>query len=256
MKMLYWNTALLIFIYFNIVFLIGYFKKDNGIVDVFWGLGFSLVAWFWHIEAPHSHSLLLAILISLWGLRLAIYIGIRNARKKTEDWRYADWRKAWGKWVHLRAYFQVFILQGFFMFIIALPIMQRPATEELQWFQYLGILIWLIGLLWESIADYQLFQFKKKPENKGRILTKGLWYFSRHPNYFGEALLWWGIFLVVLPWGLWYLSLIGVLTITLLLRNVSGVPFLEYKYRDNPEYLEYIRSTPALIPALWKRSNS
>jgi steroid 5-alpha reductase family enzyme len=83
-------------------------------------------------------------------------------------------------------------------------------------------------------------------------MTKGLWSLSRHPNYFGEALLWWGIFLYVLPWGLWYLSLLGVLTITFLLTRVSGVPFLEWKYRDHPEYLEYIRNTPAFIPKIKK----
>ena len=157
MASIYQNTALLIFGYMNLVFLIALLKRDNGIVDVFWGLGFTTIAWYWQLNAPHPLSWLTTALVTAWGIRLAVYIGIRNARSGKEDWRYAAWREQWGKWVHLRAYFQVFLLQGFFMFIIALPIIQRPGGSELAWYQYLGIVVWLVGFLWESIADWQLY---------------------------------------------------------------------------------------------------
>ncbi|GAB5555588.1 MAG: DUF1295 domain-containing protein [Saprospiraceae bacterium] len=248
---IYLDSALLVLAFMHIVMLIAFFKKDNGIVDVFWGLGFTVVAIFVHLYYPHPYSWLTMLLVAIWGFRLAIHIGVRNAWKKEEDWRYANWRKDWGKWFYLRSYLQVFLLQGFFMWIILLPVLQRPGVQSLQWFQYIGIVLWLFGLLWESIGDWQLFKFKKDPENKGKILTKGLWALSRHPNYFGEAVLWWGIALFVLPWGIWYLSLLGALTITYLLTRVSGVPFLEWKYRDNPAYLEYIRTTPAFVPKLF-----
>lgn len=251
MYQIYLDSALVVLTFMHLVMLIAFLKKDNGIVDVFWGLGFTTVAVFVHLYYPHPYSWLTMLLVAIWGFRLAIHIGVRNTQKKVEDWRYANWRKEWGKWFYIRSYLQVFLLQGFFMWIILLPVLQRPGAESLYWYQYLGIALWLFGLLWESIGDWQLFQFKKDPKNKGKILTKGLWALSRHPNYFGEAVLWWGIVLFVLPWGLWYLSLLGAITITYLLTRVSGVPFLEWKYRDNPAYLEYIRTTPAFVPKLF-----
>lgn len=249
---IYMESALLVLIYMHTVMILAFAKKDNGIVDVFWGGGFTLLAWYLHIYHPHSYSGLMATLITIWGLRLAIYIGIRNLKKPGEDWRYAKWRKDWGKWFYLRSWLQVFVLQGFFMWLVSLALQQRPAQEAFLWYQYLGVVVWLLGFLWETIADAQLYIFKQKPENKGKILMTGLWRLSRHPNYFGEALLWWGIFLIVLPWGQWYWSLLGVVTMTWLLTKVSGVPFLEWKYRDHPEYLAYIRSTSAFIPDLRK----
>lgn len=248
MNSIYWESAILILIYMHLVMLIAFAKKDNGVVDVGWGGGFTVLAWYLHVYHTHAHSLLVAILISLWGLRLSIYIGLRNFKNGKEDWRYAKWRKDWGQWFFLRSWLQVFLLQGFFMWLVSLSFQQRPATLTLHWYQHLGILVFFYGFLWESIADYQLFRFKQKNINHGKIMMSGLWRFSRHPNYFGEAVLWWGIFLIVLPWGHWYWSLLSAATMTWLLTRVSGVPFLEWKYRDHPEYLQYIRTTPAFLP--------
>jgi steroid 5-alpha reductase family enzyme len=252
MSNLYLESALVVLVYMHLAMVVAFAKKDNGLVDVFWGGGFSVLAWYLHFYYPHTYSLLVAVLITIWGLRLSTYIGLRNHRKKQEDWRYAKWREDWGRWFYLRSWGQVFLLQGFFMWVVALGIQQRPASMGLFWYQYLGIGLWLFGLLWESIADAQLYHFKARPENKGKILMQGLWKYSRHPNYFGEAVLWWGIFLLVLPWGQWYWSCLGAATMTWLLTRVSGVPFLEWKYREHPEYQVYIRNTPAFIPDLRK----
>lgn len=252
MSNIYLESALVVLVYMHLAMAVAFAKKDNGLVDVFWGGGFSVLAWYLHFYYPHTYSLLVAVLITIWGLRLSTYIGLRNHRKKQEDWRYAKWREDWGRWFYLRSWGQVFLLQGFFMWVVALGIQQRPAGMGLFWYQYLGIGLWLFGLLWESIADAQLYRFKARPENKGKIMMRGLWKLSRHPNYFGEAVLWWGIFLLVLPWGQWYWSCLGAATMTWLLTRVSGVPFLEWKYREHPEYQAYIRNTPAFIPDLWK----
>ena len=248
----YLDSALLIFLYMNLLFLLALWKRDNSIVDVGWGLGFVLVAWWMHVFYPHPLSWLPALFVSIWGLRLAGYIGRRKARQKTEDWRYAKWREEWGKWFIPRSYLQVFLLQGFFMWIVSLPLMQRPAESGLGWYQWTGIAIWLLGFLWEAIADWQLARFKSRPENKGQLMMGGLWRLSRHPNYFGEIVLWWGLWLLMLPYGQWYLSLLSPITITWLLTRVSGVPMLEGKYKGNPVYEAYQRETPALVPGVRK----
>lgn len=246
----YLDAALLIWIYMTLLFFLALARRDNSIVDIAWGGGFTLVAWQTDLYYAHPWSLLAAILISIWGLRLALYIGLRNRRQKSEDWRYAQWRRDWGKWFVPRSYLQVFMLQGFLMWLIALPLMQRPGSERLIWFQYLGVLIWLFGFLWETIGDWQLQRFKSDPQNKGKIMTSGLWGLSRHPNYFGEIVLWWGFFLFALPFGKWWLSLISPITITWLLTRVSGVPMLEKKYKDNPAFKAYAKKTPPLFPRL------
>lgn len=244
----YLDPALLIWGYMTLLFFLALCRHDNSIVDVAWGVGFTLTAWWLHGWFPHSWSWLPAVLVSIWGIRLAVHIGVRNARRGGEDWRYANWRREWGRWFVPRSYLQVFLLQGFLMWVIALPLMQRPATEELSWYQWVGVVVWGIGFSWEAIGDWQLLRFKSDPENKGKIMMSGLWRLSRHPNYFGEIVLWWGLWLVLAPNGWWWLSLISPLAVTWLLTRVSGVPMLEEKYKDNPEYQDYVRRTPAIAP--------
>lgn len=134
------------------------------------------------------------------------------------------------------------------MWAVALPIWLRPGGEIGHWVQWLGLLIWAFGFLWEAISDLQLARFKANPSNRGKLMRTGLWRYSRHPNYFGEIVLWWGIFLIALPWERGYWCLFSPVIVTWLLARVSGVPMLEGKYRDNPEYQEYVRTTPALFP--------
>lgn len=245
-----YESALVVFIFMNIMFLLALRLRDNSIVDVGWGIGFILIATLGvlrHGSAP-VHLLVFAM-VMLWGIRLAGYIFLRN-RGKGEDFRYADWRKAWGRHVVWRSYLQVFMLQGLFMLVIASPIFSvfsSPATG-LSWNVLLGAVLWGIGFYFEAVGDAQMKAFKADPANKGRIMRSGLWRYTRHPNYFGEALLWWGIGLVSFHAELWYLAIIGPSVITFLLLKVSGVTMLERKYDGNPKYADYVQRTNAFLP--------
>ena len=252
MLMNFWFPAVLILGYVHLLFMLAILRKDNSIIDIAWGLGFVLVAWGLYFQSPHPNAWSLLIPVSLWGIRLSVYLFIRNRRSGKEDWRYAAWREQWGSWVYVRAYLQVFLLQGLFMWIISLPLMGSSNLMHFTWLQILGGMIFLTGFLWESFADAQLLRFKAKTENKGKVMRSGLWRLSRHPNYFGEMLVWWGIFLISISWVPWYIGILSPLTISGLLWKVSGVPMLEQKYADNPDYQAYIKSTPALIPSLKK----
>ena len=243
--------ALATLVFMLVMFVIATIKKDNSIVDVGWGLGFILIAVTALIKAPllTPQNLLITSLITIWGLRLSIYIFIRN-HGTGEDYRYAQWRKEWGKYVVLRAFFQVFMLQGVFMYIIALPVMVVTgiAGTDLNIITYPGFIVWLVGFFFEAVGDWQKSVFKKNPANQGRIMTSGLWSYTRHPNYFGEAMMWWGIFIISFPSGHWYISIISPLMLTFLLTKVSGVAMLEKKYAGSREFEEYARRTSAFIP--------
>ena len=248
------HAALLILAYMTAWFGVAVWRRDNGLADVAWGLGFailSLLPWVLHPEQTLPGAYWgLALMVWLWALRLSGHIALRNSRKGGEDFRYKQWRQDWGaNWVW-RTYLQVFLLQGFFMWVIALPIQTAGIATAETWsgWRWIGVAVFLFGWLWESVADYQLLQFTSDKSNKGKIMTTGLWRYSRHPNYFGECLLWWGIWLYALSFaGAWW-SAIGPLTLTWLLLRVSGVPMLEAKYKDNPAYQEYKQRTPAFWP--------
>jgi steroid 5-alpha reductase family enzyme len=194
---------------------------------------------------------------------------MRNFRKGQEDFRYRNWRLQWGKTFYWRTYLQVFLLQGFFQWIISLPIW-IAATSGFDFMNFLlrpdmpgnlipgryheatilfGAALWLLGFLFQAIGDYQLARFSKTKQ-PGQIMQSGLWKYSRHPNYFGEICMWWGIWLMVasFPNGAW--AIISPVTITWLLAKVSGVPMLEKKYEGNPDFEAYKKRTPALFP--WK----
>jgi steroid 5-alpha reductase family enzyme len=251
--MLYLYTALLIFVYMNLWFVLAISRRNNSIVDIGWGLGFIVVTIFnlFYMGFPDARQILTGILIILWGLRLSIYIFLRN-KGKAEDFRYAKWRQDWGRHWLIRSYLQVFILQGFFMFTIVYPVvmLSRQSNGQLNALDLLGIIVWLAGFLIESIADYQKSKFKQNPENKRKVMNTGLWKYSRHPNYFGETLIWWGVFLIVLnvPNGIF--AIFSPVIITILLTKVSGIPLIEKHHAHDPEYQEYKRHTSAFIP--WK----
>ncbi len=249
-------AAVFILVYVSLWFLIAMYKKNNGLVDIAWGLGFvSLsIVFLTSFDTDISKRILLGMVI-IWGLRLGIYLWIRNWGKP-EDWRYKKWREEWGKYFVIRTIFQVFLLQGFCMWVISLPLMVAVSAETFitpyaQLFFIIGSSLWCIGFLFESISDYQLYQFKKSGENKGKIIQTGLWSRSRHPNYFGEVLLWWGVFIYSIPFGMIYYSIISPILISFLLLKVSGVPMLEAKLKKNPAYQDYIKSTHAFFPKLW-----
>lgn len=244
-------SALAIFVYMVLVFVWATVIKDNSIVDIGWGLGFLVVAavGLWIIPSPKPFHYLLLVIVGIWSLRLSFYIFGRH-RNVGEDYRYAQWRKEWGKYVIPRAFFQIFMLQGVFMYIIALPVMIGMGAKyiELGWVSYIGIALWFTGFLVEAIGDWQKSRFKADPANKGKIMQSGLWRYTRHPNYFGEALLWWGIFVFVLPAGYWYISIASPVMLTFLLTKVSGVAMLEKKYEGNKAFEDYARRTSAFIP--------
>ena len=247
----YWATALFVLCYMIFWFIIAQLQKDNSIVDVAWGLGFVGIAWL--VQLQYADAFLWStLLVSLWGLRLGIYLGIRYYKTAKEDWRYVNMRNSWKGNIMIQSFLRVFLLQGVLMWLVASPIIQTSfGVKGADLLLIPGVALFTIGWLWQSIADWQLYHFKLQKENKGKILKTGLWKLSRHPNYFGEILVWWGIFLATLHYGQWYISLLGPVLITFLLMRVSGVTMLEAKMKKRPEYAEYIKSTNALFPRLF-----
>ena len=240
-----------IFLYMTFLFLLALIKKDNSIVDVGWGIGFILV-WavtFFLEPGGTARQLLAGGLVMTWGVRLAAHIFVRN-KGRGEDFRYARWRREWGKGFLPRSFVQVFMLQGLFLLLIAYPVILINLSLErtLGPLDAIGLLIWLSGFAFEAVGDAQLRRFKREPEHKGRIMTRGLWRLTRHPNYFGESVMWWGIFIIALSTERGWTGVVGPLVITFLLTRVSGVPMLELKYRGNPEFEEYARKTSAFFP--------
>jgi steroid 5-alpha reductase family enzyme len=246
-----------VFVYMTVVFLIAILAKDNSIVDVGWGPGFILVAVVTFFLRPgfEARHVLITLLVLIWGLRLATHIFLRNWGRG-EDFRYAIWRKDWGRWFIPRSFFQVFMLQGIFMLLISSPtiLVNRSRERGLTMLDALGGLVWLTGFLFEAVGDYQLKRFKQKPESRGKIMTAGLWKYTRHPNYFGEAVLWWGIWLVALSVDSGWAAIISPLTISFLLLKVSGVAMLEKKYAGNEEFAAYARRTSPFFPWFPKKS--
>jgi steroid 5-alpha reductase family enzyme len=251
MAELFVQAALIVFVYFLVFFLVAQVIKNNSIVDMGWGAGFVLLALIILISqgAYVERNLLMTLLVTIWGGRLTYYIVKRNWGKP-EDFRYAKWRQEWGRWLVPRAFLQVFMLQGLLMLVIGYPIVLVNANPqpELNFFDYAGLLVWIIGFIFESVGDKQMAEFKKDPANKGHVIKSGLWKYSRHPNYFGEATMWWGIFLLALSLPSGLSAVISPLVITLLLLFVSGVPMLERKYKDNPEFQAYAKVTSKFFP--------
>jgi len=244
------ESAKIILAYAIIWFLISIIIRRNDIVDIAWGLGYIvLVIYYLVSQEPSARAIILYSMIFIWGMRLAIHILIRNKGKK-EDLRYLNWRNQWGKFSYIRSFFQVFILQGLLLLIIISPVTIVSANPQpaLGVFDLAGVIIWIIGFYFEAVGDYQLFKFKKNSSNKGEIITIGLWKYSRHPNYFGEVTMWWGIFVVALPSPYGIYALISPILITLLMLFVSGVPMLEKRYINNPDYQIYMGKTSRFIP--------
>lgn len=243
--------AFTLFIYMNTWFLLSLIRKRNDLADVAWGIGFVLLAWtsIFLSQDFEIRSLIVNLLVTIWGLRLAWHIYKRN-KGKPEDYRYLAWRQQWGKWFYIRSYLQIYLLQGLFLFIISLPILaiNIQGSSEIGLFDFLGITVWLIGFFFEVVGDWQLKQFIKEPTNKGKLITTGLWQYSRHPNYFGEVTQWWGIWLIAFVTPLGWISVLGPLTISFLILKVSGIPMLEKKMSQNPAFAEYEKRVSKFFP--------
>ncbi len=227
--------------------------RNVSIVDVFWGPAFLLASVVYRLTgpSPEPRHLLLLGLVAIWSLRLGGYILLR-AHGKPEDYRYATMRAGHGSrfwWVSL---FTVFLLQGALVTLIALPHLFTQAQATAPGWRstdLAGILLWLIGFAFEAGGDWQMARFKADPANRGRVMDRGFWRYSRHPNYFGDAAQWWGFWLIALaaPGGGW--TVIGPIVMTFFLLRVSGVALLEKTIVERrPKYRDYIEATPAFVP--------
>ncbi|MBS4201138.1 DUF1295 domain-containing protein [Bacillus sp. FJAT-49732] len=252
MENVYIGTLISLLIFFSLVFVIAQVKKNNSLVDIAWGLGYVIAALYSYIvsEFKTDRATLITILVILWGVRLAYYLFQRNWNMP-EDYRYVNMRKRWGtRFVYVKMFLNVYILQLVLLFIIAQPILitSQSASEGLGVLDYIGLGLWIIGYFFEVVGDHQLKKFKSKPENKGKLMTSGLWKYTRHPNYFGEATLWWGIFLISFSSPNGWAGIFSPIIITLLLSFVSGVPLLEKRFKDHPDFEAYSHRTSKFIP--------
>ena len=233
--------------------------RNASIVDPVWSLGFVVVGWVSFV-AMHQHvdalrtGVLLAF-VTIWGVRLSLHLFIRNVGHG-EDYRYKAMRKKHGAKFWIVSLGTVYLMQGILMWLVSLPLQFGIGigTKTSWWVLplVLGAIVWLIGFGFESIGDAQLKAFKADPASAGQVMDRGLWRYTRHPNYFGDASVWWGIFLVSLGAGGWaWLGVIGPVVMTTLLRRVSGVTLLEKSLvKRRPGYEDYVRRTSPFLPRL------
>lgn len=225
--------------------------KDASIVDITWGLGFATVATVLWIADDSRSSLdtLLWMMTLIWGLRLCLYLARRNLGHG-EDYRYVAMRKRWGPAFPVISFLTVYTLQGTLMWIVSLPVQLSHRQEgSIGALAIIGVVLWLVGFYFESVGDLQLRRFKADPSNGGKVLDTGLWRYTRHPNYFGDACVWWGIALVACSVSVGRWGLIGAAVMNLLLLKVSGVALLERSLkRRKPDYQAYVERTSAFIP--------
>lgn len=250
---IFFQALLLIIIIMTGLWIASIILKNVSIVDLFWGFGFVIATVFYFINTDGNsfRKIILLILVSIWGLRLSIYLTWRNYGKG-EDFRYKEFRKKYGEnrywWV---SFFQTFLLQGVLMWLISAPLLGAQfegADRNPGLLDFAGILLWIIGFTFEAGGDFQLARFKSDPSNKGKVLDKGFWKYTRHPNYFGDSAVWWGYGLICLSAGS-YLPVLGSILMTALIIKVSGVALLEKSLKDQkPQYREYIEKTSTFIP--------
>ena len=242
-------------ILFHLTFLIAVKKKDFGVIDVIWSLSFFLIYLVAHLNTELTNSLrvnFIGVIVGIWSIRLAGYLFYRLIKKGKEDFRYAAWREEWGEKANSTAYVRVFWLQTILSLVIASPLvfihLYPEKAQSLNFIDIIGLVIAISGVFIEALADQQKNAFKKNPENKNKFCQVGLWKYSRHPNYFGESLVWWGIFLVTINFVPVYLTVWGPLIINFFLLKVSGVSMLEDSYKSRPGFEEYKKTTNRFIP--------
>ncbi len=236
----------------TILWLISIKIRNVSIVDLFWGFGFVVAGavYFIFTEGFETRKILLMSMVAIWGLRLSIYLAWRNLGKG-EDFRYQKFRKDFGEnryWWY--SFFSVFLLQGVLMWLISAPLLgaQFYPDDSLGILDFIGIAIWIIGFVFEAGGDIQLTRFKANPANKGKVLNTGFWHYTRHPNYFGDAAVWFGYALICLSAGS-YIPILGSVLMSALIIKVSGVALLEKTLNTSkPGYQEYVRKTSAFIP--------
>jgi steroid 5-alpha reductase family enzyme len=241
------NTVIL-FIYMTLGFALARQRQHLDTVDAAWGLGFVLVAWAVELQAPSLRSLVVALLVSIWGLRLSSHIWRRN-QGRDDDPRYRELTAQWRGNIWAQAYLRIFLLQGVLIWLVSLPVVMT-AGQQLSgrgWLTLVGALVWLVGFSFEATADRQLRQFLAS-KNHPKLLQTGLWRYSRHPNYFGELVQWWGLGLIALQTSFGWIGLLGPALLSYLIIFVSGLPPIERRHQHDPLYQAYRSRTSALIP--------
>jgi steroid 5-alpha reductase family enzyme len=232
------------------VWLVSVIIRDASIVDIGWGFGFVVIAWvtFFVTEGDQTRKLLIVSLTSVWGLRLAAYLAWRNLGKG-EDYRYQAMRERHGRAFAWKSLYRVFLLQGVVMWVVSLPVQagQLPSAG-LWWLDGVGVAVYAVGLFFEALGDHQLARFKANPANAGLVMNQGLGRYTRHPNYFGDSMVWWGLYVIALAGGAWW-SIVGPLVMSLFLLRISGVTLLERSLKQRREgYNDYMRQTSAFFP--------
>lgn len=244
-----------------IAWLVSVRKQDVSIVDSLWSILFVAAAsyYLWVLDEVSLRAQIIYVLVLIWAIRLSAYITLRHLGHE-EDHRYQRIRANNQPGFAFKSLYLIFMFQAGLAWIISLPLFYAMGSgNPLSAIDYLGIGLWLCGMLFEATADQQLYRFKKQPDNKGRLLTRGLWAYSRHPNYFGEFLIWWGFYLLALSATNASAALIAVvspLIMSLLLLRVSGVTLLERSMRLKPGYEDYMQKTSAFIPWFKKRDRN
>ena len=235
-----------------VLWLVSVVRRDASIVDPFWGCGFVIVAWTAFERSSHESSrvILLVALTTIWGLRLSLFLLWRNWGHG-EDRRYLAMRDHHGArfwWVSLLT---VFVLQAVILWFVSFPIqaaISAAAVVPLGWFDAIGLVVWFVGLFFETVGDWQLARFKSRSENSGKVMDRGLWRYTRHPNYFGDFCVWWGLYLIAAAGGAWW-TILSPLLMSVLLMKVSGVTLLESTITDRrPDYAAYRARTNAFFP--------
>ena len=232
------------------VWMVSLVRNDVSIVDSLWSLMFLLMLGVYSVLADTfgPRLLLILVLVATWALRLSIFIAVRN-HGEPEDSRYVEIRRNNEPHFRFKSLYIVFGLQAVLAGFISLPLLvAASAASALGWLDFAGVTLWLIGMYFEVIGDWQLARFKADPLNSGKVLDTGLWRYTRHPNYFGEFTIWWGYFAVALSAGGWW-TVLSPLLMTFLLLKVSGVALLEKSIGERrPEYARYVRETNAFFP--------
>lgn len=237
----------LLFVFMSLAFLVARARQRIDTVDVCWGIGFIIVSWSTVLQQPSRPSLLVAILVTVWGLRLAKHIFTRH-KGRGDDPRYKEITGKWKGNVWQRAYVSIFLLQGLLVWLVSLPIVMlaNPKLSGWCWLVGLGAAIWLVGFVIEVIADRQLRNFLVQ-KDRPKVMQTGLWRYSRHPNYFGELTQWWGIGIMALSSSYGWIGLVGPLLLSYLMIFVSGIPPIEKRRLKDPEYQAYKRKTSPII---------
>ncbi len=233
------------------MWLLSLYLRDVSIIDIAWGLGFVLVAWtaYW-TRGKTGASVLVPCLATLWGVRLSAHLAWRN-HGRDEDPRYQKMRQHWGDSFPRVSLLTVFGVQAVVMWIVSLPLqtLYDGTGPHYPWLSIVGVLVFAAGLFFESIGDWQLARFKADPGNEGEVLDHGLWRYTRHPNYFGDFLVWWGLFLAAYATSHVAWAVIGPITMSIFLMRVSGVTLLEKSLTESkPGYREYVQRTNAFFP--------